>query len=359
MVGELLKGLDGPVFVTGDTGFKGSWLSLVLNELGIEHFGYSLQAEENSLYQRARLASVAEGMVGDIRDFKTLSSAIDKVKPSVIIHLAAQALVMNSYQEPLKTFETNCIGTANVLKSAFETPSVKVVLVITTDKVYRNENNKKKFVETDPLGGEDPYSASKVAAEAACAAWQKISDALGGPVVLVARAGNVIGGGDLSMNRLIPDIIRAKMAKHELCLRNPNSTRPWQHVLDPLFGYLRFIEYALRDSAPHNCLNFGPLEKSLSVSEVMEVVGDLIKLEGVKIMEQALQKFEHANLELDSTLALNILNWKPFWNQEQAIKRTFSWWQSVLDLGSDPIDTCREDIEFFISQNNNLRGVVT
>jgi len=236
MVGDNLKRLDGPIFITGHTGFKGSWLSLLLKQLGIEHFGYSLEAEEDSLYKRANLGKVSKGVVGDIRDLENLSKVIKNVRPSAIIHLAAQPLVLKSYQDPLETFQTNCIGTANVLKAAFESPSVEIVLVITTDKVYRNNNSGRRFVESDPLEGKDPYSASKVAAEAVCGAWQQMSKIAGGPKVLVARAGNVIGGGDFAKDRLIPDAIRALISEQNLLVRSPEATRPWQHVLDPLIG---------------------------------------------------------------------------------------------------------------------------
>ena len=277
MVGDELKRLKGPIFITGHTGFKGSWLSLLLNHLGIEHFGYSLEAEEDSLYRRANLERVSSGVVGDIRDLENLSKVIKDVRPSAVIHLAAQPLVLKSYQDPLETFNTNCIGTANVLKAAFETPSVEIVLVITTDKVYRNDNSGRRFVESDPLEGKDPYSASKVAAEAVCAAWQQMSKISGGPKVLVARAGNVIGGGDFAKDRLIPDAIRAITSEQNLLVRSPEATRPWQHVLDPLIGYLKYIESAQSSLSIEPALNFGPLEPSLRVDNVLEIAKEHFK----------------------------------------------------------------------------------
>ena len=202
---------------------------------------------------------------------------IKDVRPSAIIHLAAQPLVLKSYQDPLETFQTNCMGTANVLKAAFETPSVEIVLVITTDKVYRNDNSGRRFVESDPLEGKDPYSASKVAAEAVCAAWQQISKISGGPKVLVARAGNVIGGGDFAKDRLIPDVIRAVSLGNPIKIRNPLATRPWQHVLDPLIGYLKYMEHGLETPNAEPSLNFGPLEPSLQVNAVLEIAKEYFR----------------------------------------------------------------------------------
>jgi CDP-glucose 4,6-dehydratase len=331
MVGDELKRLNGPIFITGHTGFKGSWLSLLLNHLGIEHFGYSLEAEEDSLYVRANLKRVSSGVVGDIRDLENLSKVIKDVRPSAVIHLAAQPLVLKSYQDPLETFQTNCIGTANVLKAAFETPSVEIILAITTDKVYRNDNSGRRFVESDPLEGKDPYSASKVAAEAVCSAWQQISKISGGPKVLVARAGNVIGGGDFAKNRLIPDVIRAVSLGHPIKIRNPLATRPWQHVLDPLIGYLKYMEHGLKTPNAEPSLNFGPPEPSLQVNAVLEIAREYFQ-DALRIeYEIDEREVESKALELDSNLAIQKLNWKPNWSQKKAISESFSWWEAVID----------------------------
>ena len=344
MVGDQLKRLKGPIFITGHTGFKGSWLSLLLNHLGIEHFGYSLEAEEDSLYKRANLEKSSKGVVGDIRDLENLSKVIKDVRPSAVIHLAAQPLVLKSYQEPLETFQTNCIGTANVLKSAFETPSVEIVLVITTDKVYQNDNSGRRFVESDPLEGKDPYSASKVAAEAVCAAWQQISKISGGPKVLVARAGNVIGGGDFAKNRLIPDVIRAVSLGHPIKIRNPLATRPWQHVLDPLIGYLKYIEYGLETPNAEPSLNFGPPEPSLQVNAVLEIAKDYFR-DALRIEYEIYEReVESKALELDSNLAIQKLNWRPNWSQKEAISESFSWWGNVIKDPNAAIRDSQENI---------------
>jgi CDP-glucose 4,6-dehydratase len=349
MVGDELKKLNGPIFITGHTGFKGSWLSLLLKQLKIEHFGYSLEAEEHSLYRRANLERASSGVVGDIRDLENLSKVIKDVRPSVVIHLAAQSLVLKSFQEPLETFETNCMGTANTLKAAFATPSVKAVLVITTDKVYQNNNSGKRFVESDPLEGKDPYSASKVAAEAVCAAWQQISKISGGPKVIVARAGNVIGGGDFAKDRLIPDVIRAITSGKTLQVRSPLATRPWQHVLDPLLGYLKYLEMSLMVSLPPNALNFGPTESSLTVAQVIDVASNLFKEKLFFEIHNLPSQTESQNLDLDSSQSNKILDWKPRWNQEDAIKRTFEWWQSALSGTSSAIEECEKDIKYSMS----------
>jgi CDP-glucose 4,6-dehydratase len=350
MVGDELKRLNGPIFITGLTGFKGSWLSLLLNHLGIEHFGYSLEAEEGSLYERANLKRLSRGVVGDIRDLENFSKVIKDVRPSAIIHLAAQPLVLKSYQEPLFAFQTNCIGTANVLTAAFATPSVEIVLVITTDKVYRNNNSGRRFVESDPLEGKDPYSASKVAAEAVCAAWQQISKISGGPKVLIARAGNVIGGGDFAKNRLIPDAIRAIMSEQNLIIRSPEATRPWQHVLDPLIGYLKYIESAQSLLSVEQALNFGPLEPSLSVENVLKIAKEHFE-ERLKVTyEEANQDIESQTLELDPSCAIEKLGWRPRWNQKEAIDRTFMWWAKTIANPTNALENCLEDIEIAVGK---------
>lgn len=350
MVGDGLKRLDGPIFITGHTGFKGSWLSLLLNHLGIEHFGYSLEAEEDSLYKRANLERVSRGVIGDIRDLGNLSKVIKDVRPSVVIHLAAQPLVLKSYQEPLETFQTNCMGTANVLKAALETSSVEIVLVITTDKVYRNNNSGRRFVESDPIEGKDPYSASKVAAEAVCAAWQQMSKISGGPKVLVARAGNVIGGGDFAKDRLIPDVIRAIVNEQNLLVRSPEATRPWQHVLDPLIGYLKYIESAHSSLSTESSLNFGPLEPSLRVNNVLKIAKGHFEEKLKFTYAELSQEIESQTLELDPSSAITKLGWRPQWNQEEALNRTFLWWAKTLASPTSALENCIEDIEIAIGK---------
>lgn len=346
---EALKSESGPVLITGHTGFKGTWLSLFLNRLNIETYGLSLAAEPGSLYQRIGGGDLLSGEIGDIRDIDLLGKTFKKVQPSIIIHLAAQPLVLKSYKYPLETFETNVIGTANVLKTAFDTPTVKVVLVITTDKVYRNDDIGKRFKEVDPLLGKDPYSASKVGAESVCAAWQQISKVSGGPAVIVARAGNVIGGGDFAEDRIIPDIIRGLISERPTVIRNPHSTRPWQHVLDPLGGYLLYIDRTLQKNISIPALNFGPKEASLEVTEILRIGNDVLGDSAKFVVNEGEFDKEARALELDSNLAHQSLMWSPKWSQKAAIKDTFTWWKSVLDDPKTAHSSCIRDIDFFLS----------
>ena len=350
MVVEALKTQNGPVLITGHTGFKGSWLSLLLNRLQIDHHGFALNAEQGSLYERLNLGELFPSTIGDVRDIDALSDCFTICKPSVVVHMAAQPLVLRSYNEPLETFEVNVLGTANVLRTAFETPSVKIVLVVTTDKVYRNDESGKRFKESDPLAGKDPYSASKVGAEAVCAAWQQISKVSGGPKVIVARAGNVIGGGDFAADRIIPDIIRGILHNHPIVVRSPNSTRPWQHVLDPLAGYLLFLEKTLLGETSVNALNFGPFETSLEVKRILEISEDIFGPEVSFVLQDNQIGKEAKALELDSNLAMEELSWTPHWTQEEAIADTFNWWSSVIKGEESAFESCIRDIDEVLVQ---------
>ena len=207
-LGQGLRELPGPLLLTGHTGFKGTWMTFLLEHLNVPVIGYALPAEEDSLYARSiRTGSITE-VFGDIRDYRKLEHFIDQGKPSVIVHMAAQPLVLKSYDSPLETFDVNVMGTANLLDIAFKRDYIKTILVVTTDKVYRNDNMGNPFSENDSLEGKDPYSASKVGTEAVVKAWQQIASTTGGPRVVSVRAGNVIGGGDYARDRIIPDIIR-------------------------------------------------------------------------------------------------------------------------------------------------------
>lgn len=348
-----LKKLKRPVLVTGHTGFKGTWLTLLLEKLGIEVFGLSLPGEENSLYSRiGRLGAVEESFI-DIRDKTNLARTLKSVDPQVIIHLAAQPLVMKSYDLPLETFETNILGTANLLDLAIKETNCQAIAVVTTDKVYKNENKKIKFKESDQLYGEDPYSLSKVGTEAVTSAWRLISEKNSGPQIFSLRAGNVIGGGDFAENRLLPDFVRARILGNPLNLRNPYSTRPWQHVLDPLMGYLYAINASLRGEKITS-FNFGPTEKSLSVSEVKDVILKKWNIEityNEVILEKSLN--ESIFLDLDNTKAQNTLLWKPKWSQIEAINKTIEWWEQIIRKLLSPSEACFLDIESHLSHNES------
>ena len=353
-LGKRLRELPGPIMVTGHTGFKGTWLTLLLEKLKISVVGYSLPPEKDSLFERSNRTGAIPETFAEIRDQKSVKRFMEEHKPSVVVHLAAQPLVLQSYKSPLDTFEINVMGTANILTSAFTTNSVKVVGVITTDKVYRNDNSGQAFIESDALAGKDPYSASKVGAESVVAAWQQIKKESEGPHIISLRAGNVIGGGDWAYDRLIPDLVRAFITKSEIVLRNPLSTRPWQHVLDPLVGYLMAIEKVLEGEVIE-ALNFGPDSKSLSVKKIAEISSMAwpYQSEIDSLGENSGKNLESFSLELDSSLARKILNWSPSWSQEEAVITTIDWWDDVLNNGVKPDIACGQDIDFMLKNMSN------
>ena len=350
-VGTHLMGLKGPILVTGHTGFKGTWLTLMLEKLGIPVVGLSLPPTEDSLFTRANRTGQIEEIFQDISDSGSVRKTIAAFKPSAIFHLAAQPLVLESYNSPLQTFETNVMGTSNILDASFHEKSVEAIVVVTTDKVYRNNNSGNAFIEADPLAGKDPYSASKVGTEAAVAAWQQISKISGGPKVLSVRAGNVIGGGDWAENRLLPDLIRGFNSGNLVQVRNPESTRPWQHVLDPLQGYLMALEGLLKGET-FDALNFGPNFESLQVRKVVEIARKEWAQETT--LEYLPESFgsiaEAQSLQLDSSLAREQLAWTPHWSQEEAVISTVQWWLKVLSTSKTPTEACEDNLLELLSQ---------
>jgi len=327
-VGTVLRSLPGPVLITGHTGFKGTWLVMYLKSIGVEVCGFSLPMIEGSLYHRANLKNSLSEKFGDIRNIREFEDFVNSIKPSVILHLAAQSLVLDSYHDPIGTFSTNVIGTANVLETARNHRSVLAVGVITTDKVYENRNIGRRFVEGDSILGEDPYSASKAGSENVVNAWRNLVSKSHELNISVFRAGNVIGGGDMAANRLFPDIVRAWENNDEILVRNPMSTRPWQHVLDPLRGYVMAIENSIREKKDHT-LNFGPTENSMTVEAVLKEVKKLWPELNIrqKISEQ--NEYESVLLDLDSNKAQRLLNWIPIYTQAQSIQKTLEWWTCV------------------------------
>jgi CDP-glucose 4,6-dehydratase len=349
---EKLKNLDRPVMITGHTGFKGTWLTLLLESHGIEVSGLSLRPEEGSLYSRLeRTGRINENFL-DIRDFDSVNSVINSVKPSVIFHMAAQPLVLQSYIDPRGTFETNVMGTANILESVSGLTDRSYVVAITTDKVYENLETGRKFKEEDKLQGKDPYSASKVGTESVVAAWKNIWKADDSHKICSVRAGNVIGGGDFAKDRLIPDIIRGIQGQTTIEIRNPASSRPWQHVLDPLSGYVNAAG-ALLNEMNLDGVNFGPTEQSLSVQSVIDIAEEEFRGQ-VKFSisaNQTEQTLESGLLDLDSSLARSKLGWEPRWNQEEAIHLTFLWWKNVLSGVISAADACNEDITMLLAKS--------
>ena len=333
-----------PILVTGHTGFKGTWLTLLLRTLGIPAIGLALAPAPDSLYTRISSLGLEAEYFEDIRDFSAVSRIVKAHNPSVIFHLAAQPLVIESYRTPRETFETNVMGTANLLEAFRKSKNALLFAGITTDKVYKNLESTRRFQEGDPLAGKDPYSASKVGTESALAAWRQISSVNYGPQVLSLRAGNVIGGGDFATDRIIPDIVRGLQSGDTIQIRNPKSTRPWQHVLDPIRGYLMASEFALTKGGI-NEFNFGPDGDSLSVRQLINEALSIWENNTPEIVyETGGTNLEASTLQLDSNQSKEILNWKPIWSQEQAIRDTFTWWSNGLHQDISAEDACLQDI---------------
>jgi CDP-glucose 4,6-dehydratase len=353
-LGERLKGLPGPILLTGHTGFKGTWMTYLLESLNLSIVGYSLPAEEGSLFNRAERTGLIPETFADIRDYQALSSFIEIHEPSMIIHMAAQPLVIKSYENSRETFEVNVMGTVNLLDIAFKNNFVKAVLVVTTDKVYKNDNSARSFIESDPLEGKDPYSASKVATEAVVSAWQQIAKTSGGPKVTSVRAGNVIGGGDFAENRIFPDLIRGIINKEVTKIRNPKSTRPWQHVLDPLWGYVLTLA-ALLEGREISSINFAPVGPSKSVKDLVQIaiqIWDKVQIsqESLDDSIQGEMNLESTELHLSSKFAKAQLGWSPTYTQERAIASTVNWWKSLLTLQLGASNLISGEIQEFLKE---------
>jgi CDP-glucose 4,6-dehydratase len=318
------------VLVTGHTGFKGSWLSLWLHQLGAEVHGLALDAPtEPNLFEVANVAGIlASDSRVDIRDSQQTNQALASIQPTVLFHMAAQPLVPYSYEHPIETFAVNVMGTAHVLQAARIAGSVKAIVVVTTDKCYANKDTARPYRETDELGGFDPYSSSKACAELVTSAFRSSYLGAAGIATASARAGNVIGGGDWASARLLPDCIRAHFAGQTLKLRFQDAVRPWQHVLEPLAGYLRLAERLHGERPEEYCQawNFGPdAADSASVRDVVTRVSGL--LDGkLNVESQPIALHETALLQLDSAKARAHLQWQPRWNLQQAIANTVGWY---------------------------------
>ena len=327
------------VFLTGHTGFKGSWLVLLLESLGAQVHGYALDPDAGlSMFEAARIASLLSSDVrADLADLAALKAAMASAAPDVVLHLAAQPLVREGYKQPLQTFATNVMGTAHVLEAVRTTPSVKAVVVVTTDKVYANDGAGTPFAENDPLGGDDPYSASKAAAELVTASFRHsyFRDSPS-PRIGSARAGNVIGGGDWAPDRLVPDCMRAFADGKPVHLRYPRSSRPWQHVLEPLMGYLSLADALIDDVAAVGAWNFGPPpDDQAAVGDVARRVARLWSDEAqVLTDESAAHPHEAGLLALDSAKATSTLGWRRQWNLDRALRETVAWQKHWLSSGN-------------------------
>ena len=339
------------VFVTGHTGFTGSWASIWLNQIGCEVFGYSLEPETTpNLFTEAEVGRLVSGKIADIRDFETLKAEVGKFEPDLVLHLAAQPLVRRSYRIPRETFEINAQGTANLLEAIRGVTSVKGVLCITTDKVYKNLETDRRYNEDDELGGQDPYSASKAAAELIIASYRSYlrGNGVKSPIISVARGGNIVGGGDWSEDRLIPDFIRAHEANMDLEIRYPDSTRPWQHVISLVDGYLSILEGMIGDDfeAFDRAFNLGPVGgDSVSVSQVLSELSS--RIPGVKIVEQAPSLHEAGKLGIDSELARKVFGWNPRWENSEVIRKTAEWYVQHKQVHFTPLELCLQQIQLW------------
>ena len=331
--------------VTGHTGFKGTWLTLMLRSAGHQVSGFSLDPEPGSLYERARIADFVETDIrGDIRDLDSLKVAVAAASPDAVFHLAAQPLVRESYSLPRLTMETNVLGTMNVIDAARSVDSVAGMVIVTTDKVYRNVNQVAGYLESDALGGHDPYSASKAMADILTQSW--IASFPGVPIS-IARAGNVIGGGDVCKDRLLPDLMSGFASGSVVPLRYPSAVRPWQHVLDCLQGYTMLMDRTVADSLPYIDWNFGPGPESFkTVAEVADLAATLWG-EGTRWEDvSGNHPHEAGLLALDATRARKELGWRDRLNFESAVAWTVDWYKSAA-LGEDPLALTERQISDF------------
>ncbi len=342
------------IFITGHTGFKGTWLSIILNLLGSKVFGYSLPPEKNNLFIKSKIKNeLSSNIYGNIKDIKKLKTNIKRIKPEIIFHLAAQPLVIDSYKHPLETIKTNVIGTANLLECIRSIRSVKSVLIITTDKVYKIDKKNKIYSELDQLGGYDPYSASKVAVETITDSYIKsfFKTSILKNKISTVRAGNVIGGGDFSKDRLVPDIMRAINNKKKLSLRNPKNIRPWQHVLDPLIGYLIIAKKQFNNNITKNfhSWNLGPSKNNFK--RVINIVKYIQKKEKFSFRIIQNQKFKETKiLRLNSSNAKKKLKWSNKWSLYKALDETIKW-NSQIKKGVPAKYICEQQFLMYINNN--------
>jgi len=329
---------DKKVLITGDTGFKGSWLAKWLLNLGAEVRGYSLRPNTNPSHFDL-LKMDYKTIFNNINDLECVLKSLNEYKPDIIFHLAAQPLVRYSYENPIETYKTNVIGTANILDAARINKKVKAIIIVTTDKCYENLEQSEGYRETDRMGGYDPYSSSKGAAELVTSSYRNSFFNLDNygvdheTLIATARAGNVIGGGDWSLDRLMPDLIRGANNNKKSIVRNPNSTRPWQHVLEPISGYLLLGQRLLEKKKEFaSAWNFGPDEKNnLTVNNVLEIAQKQWNLITYEIIENANNPHEANLLSLNINKAKKELGWLPIWTNEEAVAKTILWYKNYYE----------------------------
>lgn len=345
------------VFLTGHTGFKGSWLALWLQSMGAIVKGYALNPPTNpALFDVAKVADGMESQIADIRDVDTVKASMVKFSPDIVIHMAAQPLVRYSYREPVETYATNVMGTVHILEAVRACSSVRCVVNVTTDKCYENREWLWGYREDEPMGGYDPYSSSKGCAELVTSAYRRsFFSQESSPALASARAGNVIGGGDWADDRLIPDILRAFEKSQPVVIRNPVSTRPWQHVLEPLSGYLVLAEHLWQHGHQYaGGWNFGPIDSD--AKPVQWIVEQMVKQwgQGVSWLLDAGQNVHEANyLKLDCSKARVKLHWVPTWHLEQTLTRIVTWHQAWIS-GADMQACCLQEINDYMNDMSRL-----
>ncbi len=342
------------IFITGHTGFKGAWLTLWLEKMGADVKGYSLKPEADSLYNKIVKKLKCRSVFSDITDQRKLEREILNFEPDFIFHLAAQSLVRRSYKLPLYTFETNILGTANLLQSITKLKKKCSAIIVTTDKVYENKEWIYPYREADRLGGFDPYSASKACAEIVTGSYIKSFFHPGNfnlhkKSISTVRAGNVIGGGDYSEDRLIPDIVKAIIKNKVIVIRNPDSVRPWQYVLEPLSGYLKLASLMSGEPLTYSgAYNFGPNgDDDLNVRSIAEIAVNTFGKGKYKISESKNEPHEAKTLRLDISKARDKLKWNPVLNTPEAVRKTMAWYKNSLAKEADHFDLCMNEISEF------------
>ncbi len=342
------------VFLTGHTGFKGAWMSLLLRSFGAQVSGFSLEPESrDGLFNVAGVQNDVNHRIGDIRDLAALRSAINEANPDILIHMAAQALVRQSYLDPIETYSTNVMGTVNVLEVARPLKDLRAIVVVSSDKCYENAESRFGFRETDAMGGHDPYSSSKGCTELVSSAYRRsFFQSETSAMLATARAGNVIGGGDWSRDRLVPDIIRAFIAGETVRIRNPRSVRPWQHVLDPLIGYLLLAQNLVEGGRPfEEGWNFGPNEDSeLSVADLVQALAREWGSEARWQLDEAQNPHEANFLKLDCSKARSRMGWRPLSTFDETMRITSEWYRAFHD-GADMRSVTLRQIELVVGQS--------
>lgn len=338
------------ILVTGDTGFKGSWLSIWLQKLGAEVFGFSLPPEkELENYVICGVSSLINHEDGDIRNFKSLNAYIQKIKPEIVFHLAAQAIVLESYDDPINTYDTNVMGTVNLIESCRKCDSVRTMVIVTSDKCYENNDWVWGYRETDTLGGKDPYSASKACVELVCKSYRDSMLGNGNIALATVRAGNVIGAGDWADNRIVPDFFRSYKNDTTMNIRNPSSTRPWQHVLEPLSGYLLLGSKLSFSNRYNEAWNFGPLASSvLQVKDIVDILLNMVPVTRVCFAKSSGTAQEASNLNLDVSKAKSLLSWVPRMSMRKALELTANGYLSDIE-GKPALENRMQSIVDYVS----------